>query len=115
MALEIDPVPQGQINSDKRKSDAAFACFLDDKVRTLHTACLRDIELSTNNLAARGPRRNWHWVKNRQQTGLTRKTSHPTKVWIFQKKSTSANLRDRVIVGQLREIYSTKIKDILNA
>ena len=32
LALEYDPVPQGQINSDKRKSDAVFACFMDDRI-----------------------------------------------------------------------------------
>ncbi len=31
-ALEYDPVPQGQTNSDKRKSDAVFACFMDDRI-----------------------------------------------------------------------------------
>ena len=31
-ALEYDPVPQGQINSNKRKSDAVFACFMDDRI-----------------------------------------------------------------------------------
>jgi len=31
-ALEYDPVPQGQINSNKRKSDAIFACFMDDRI-----------------------------------------------------------------------------------
>lgn len=32
LALEYDPVAQGQINSDKRKSDAVFGCLMDDRV-----------------------------------------------------------------------------------
>ncbi|MGB0688238.1 MAG: adenylate/guanylate cyclase domain-containing protein [Paracoccaceae bacterium] len=32
LALEYDPVPQGQTNSDKRKADAVFACFMDDRI-----------------------------------------------------------------------------------
>jgi adenylate cyclase len=32
LALEYDPVPQGQSNSDKRKADAVFACFMDDRI-----------------------------------------------------------------------------------
>ncbi|MBT6533484.1 MAG: hypothetical protein HOM03_11010, partial [Marinovum sp.] len=32
LALEYDPVPQGQTNGDKRKSDAVFACFMDDRI-----------------------------------------------------------------------------------
>ena len=32
LALEYDPVAQGQINSDKRKSDGVFGCLLDDRV-----------------------------------------------------------------------------------
>ena len=31
LALEYDPVAQGQTNSDKRKSDAVFGCLLDDR------------------------------------------------------------------------------------
>ena len=32
LALEYDPIAQGQTNSDKRKSDAVFGCLLDDRV-----------------------------------------------------------------------------------
>ena len=32
LALEYDPVAQGQTNSDKRKSDAVFGCLMDDRV-----------------------------------------------------------------------------------
>ena len=32
LALEYDPVSQGQTNSDKRKADAVFACFMDDRI-----------------------------------------------------------------------------------
>lgn len=31
LALEYDPIAQGQTNSDKRKSDAVFGCLLDDR------------------------------------------------------------------------------------
>jgi hypothetical protein len=31
LALEYDPVAQGQTNSDKRKSDGVFGCVLDDR------------------------------------------------------------------------------------
>jgi len=31
LALEYDPVAQGQTNSDKRKSDAVFGCLMDDR------------------------------------------------------------------------------------
>ena len=31
MALEYDPIAQGQTNSDKRKSDGVFGCVLDDR------------------------------------------------------------------------------------
>ena len=31
LALEYDPIAQGQTNSDKRKSDAVFGCVLDDR------------------------------------------------------------------------------------
>ena len=32
LAMEYDPVPQGQTNGDKRKRDAVFACLMDDRV-----------------------------------------------------------------------------------
>lgn len=31
LALQYDPIAQGQTNSDKRKSDAVFGCLLDDR------------------------------------------------------------------------------------
>jgi len=31
LALEYDPIAQGQTNSDKRKSDGVFGCVLDDR------------------------------------------------------------------------------------
>ncbi len=33
LALEYDPVAQGQTNSDKRKSDAVFGCLMDDRAK----------------------------------------------------------------------------------
>tara|TARA_B100001057_G_C22831306_1_gene943516 strand:- start:344 stop:2149 length:1806 start_codon:yes stop_codon:yes gene_type:complete len=32
LAMEYDPVPQGQTNGDKRKCDSVFACLMDDRI-----------------------------------------------------------------------------------
>ena len=32
LAMEYDPVPQGQTNADKRKCDSVFACLMDDRI-----------------------------------------------------------------------------------
>ena len=114
MALEIDPVPQGQINSDKRKSDAAFACFLNEK----YEHCIQ-LASEISKLAPM----TWLFAVSSQlalgQEPATNRfitqdlTSY--KSVDFSEEINKCKLADRVIVGQLRETYSTKIIDILNA
>ena len=114
MALEIDPVPQGQINSDKRKSDAAFACFLDEK----YEHCIQ-LASEISNLAPI----TWLLAVSSQlalgqEPAANRFNTQDLtsyKSVDFSEEINKCKLEDRVIVGQLREIYSTKIKDILNA
>jgi hypothetical protein len=49
LALEYDPVAQGQTNSDKRKSDAVFGCLMDDRVE-LGLELAEEIEACSENI-----------------------------------------------------------------
>ena len=48
LALEYDPVAQGQTNSDKRRSDAVFGCLMDDRGE-LGLALAEEIEIRAEN------------------------------------------------------------------
>ena len=114
LALEIDPIPQGQVNSDKRRSDAVFACFLDEK----YQQCLT-IASEISNLAPI----TWLFAVSAELALGQDPTSntflkHDLGAYRdadFMEEISKLNLVDRVITGQLRETYSTRIVDRLRA
>ena len=114
LALEIDPIPQGQMNSDKRKSDAVFACFLDEQ----YEHCL-EIASDISTLAPI----TWLFAaaaylalgQDLASSGFLLRDPSKYADTDFVEEIGKLKLEDRVVVNQLRELCSTTIKEVLSA
>jgi hypothetical protein len=114
LALEVDPIPQGQMNSDKRKSDAVFACFLDEQ----YEHCL-EIASDISTLAPI----TWLFAaaaylalgQDLASSGFLLRDLSKYADTDFVEEIGKLKLEDRVVVNQLRELCSTKIKAVLSA
>lgn len=114
LALEFDPIPQGQFNSDKRRSDAVFACYMDEKYEQALTIAAEITELTPIT-----------WLLA-MAAHLALRSDLPSSGFLVQDASKffetdfveeieKLQLEDRVVVSQLRELCSTKIGKIIAA
>ena len=114
LALEYDPVPQGQSNSDKRKTDAVFACFMDDRIdlglrvsEEIEKRTPQTIIFSACMAVAKSKRiENFSWlvadIQNTQKSDIEDTIEKMGKI-------------DMVVQNKLREVFTEVVEPFMDA
>ena len=112
LALDYDPIAQGQTNSDKRKSDVVFACFMDGRdelclktAQEVHTLDHKTTLFAAS--AAYQMKKNideLEWLKTRIKKS-TKKD--------FEQIINNLQIKDLVIINTLRETLGSMILPII--